>query len=78
MSVKNNSATLQQNLFFFLTRCGPNRTVQPKKMARGLKFPIEEVEGLYYLHSKNKDTDQQLGYSTADLRLCFCICKKIF
>ena len=36
-------------------------------MARGLKFWIYEVEGLYYLCSENKG---------ADLHLCFYICKK--
>ena len=45
-------------------------------MARGLKFPIYEVEGLYYLYSENKDADQLRSYCAADLRLCFRICKK--
>ena len=40
-------------------------------MARGLKFRIQEVEGLCYLFSENKGTDQLCGYCTADLRLCF-------
>ena len=35
-----------------------------------------EVEGLYYLCSKNKGADQLRGYREADLRLCFRICKK--
>ena len=43
---------------------------------RGLKFRIKEVEGLYYLCSKNRGDDQLHGYRTADLRLCFRICKK--
>ena len=38
----------------FLTRYDKNQAVQPQKMVRGLKFHIEEVEGLYYLCSKNK------------------------
>ena len=54
----------------------PNRAVQPHKMARGLKFRIEEEEGLYYLCSKNKGADQLRCYREADLRLCFRICKK--
>ena len=45
-------------------------------MARGLKFRILEVEGLYYLCSENKGADQLLGYHEADLRLCFRICEK--
>ena len=40
-------------------------------MARGLKFGILEVEGLYYPCSENKGADQLCGYRTADLRLCF-------
>ena len=43
--------------------------VQQQKMARNLKFPIKEVEGLYYLCSKNKGADQLHGYHAADLRL---------
>ena len=53
---------------------GTNRAVQPHKMARGLKFRITEVEGLYYLCSDNKGADQLRGYREADLRLCFRIC----
>ena len=45
-------------------------------MARGLKFLIKEVEGLYYTCSENKGADQLHGYREADLRLCFRICKK--
>ena len=44
-------------------------------MARDWKFPIQEVEGLYYLCSENKGADQLCGYREADLRLCFRICK---
>ena len=60
----------------FPTRSDTNRAVQPRKMARGLKFRIEEVEGLYYPCSENKGADQLHGYREADLRLCFRICKK--
>ena len=56
----------------------PVRAVQPQKMARGLKFRIDEVEGLYYLRSENKNADQLRGYREADLRLCFRICKSRF
>ena len=52
-----------------------NRAVQPQKMARGLKFRTEEVEGRYYLCSENKGADQLRSYRKADLRLCFRICK---
>ena len=44
-------------------------------MARGLKFRIKVVEGLYYPYSVNKGADQLCGYRTTDLRLCFRICK---
>ena len=53
-----------------------NRAVQSQKMARGLKFRIKKVEGLYYLCSENKCVDQLRGCREADLRLCFRICKK--
>ena len=62
--------------FWFPTWADTNRAVQPHKMVRGLKFQIYEVEGLYYLCSENKGTDQLRGYREADLRLCFRICKK--
>ena len=52
-----------------------NRAVQLLNMARGLKFWIYEVEGLYYPCSENKGADQLCGYRTTDLRLCFRICK---
>ena len=60
----------------FLTRSDTNRTVHPQKMARGLNFLSEEVEGMYYLCSENKGAGQLCRYFTADLRLCFCICEK--
>ena len=46
------------------TRVDTNHSVQPKKMARGLKFWIKKVEpeGLYYLCSDEKGTDQLHGY----------------
>ena len=40
------------------TRSDTNWAVQQQKMARGLKFRIQEIEGLNYLCSKNKDADQ--------------------
>ena len=45
-------------------------------MAKGLKFRIQVVEGLYYPYSENKGTDQLRSYCAADLRLCFRICKR--
>ena len=60
----------------FPTRSHTSQAAQPHKMARGLKFRIWEVEGLYYLCSENKGADQLRGYREADLRLCFRICRK--
>ena len=59
----------------FPTRSDTNLAVRPQKMARGLKFRIYVVKGLYYLCSENKDADQLRNYRAADLRLCFRICK---
>ena len=56
---------------------GTNQAVQLQKIARGLKFRIYVVKGLYYLCSKNKGADQLRGYCEADLRLCFRICKTL-
>ena len=53
-----------------------NQAVQPKKIARGLKFRINLEKGLYYPCSESKGADQLCGYRTADLRFCFRICKK--
>ena len=47
-------------------------------MARGSKFRIKEVEGLYYLCSKNKDTVQLCGYCAVDRRLFFAYAKSRF
>ena len=33
------------------------------------------MEGLYYPCSENKGADQLCSYCTADLRLCFRLCK---
>ena len=67
---------MRKSVFGVFTRSDTNRTLQPQKMARGLKFRIEEVEGLYYPYCENKGADQLRGYREADLRLCFRICKK--
>ena len=55
----------------FLTRLDTNLAVRSQKIARGLKFHILDVEGLYYLWSKNKGADQLWYYHTAALRFCF-------
>ena len=73
---KHLSRVMRKPAFWFLTWCDTNQAVQLQKMARGLKFQIKKVEGLYYLCSKNKGADQLRGYPEADLRFCFRICKK--
>ena len=68
---------MRKPTFWFPAWSNTNQTVQPHKMARGLKFRIYEVGGLYYLCSENKGADQLRGYREADLRLCFRICKML-
>ena len=59
----------------FPTRSDANRAVQSQKMARGLKFRIQKVEGWFYPCSENKGADQLRGDREADLHLCFRIYK---
>ena len=68
---------MRKPTFWFPTRSDTNQAVQLQKMARGLKFRILKVEGLYYLCSENKGADQLHGYREANLRLCFRICKML-
>ena len=69
------SLVVRKPVFWVSDQVGQKTTeaVQPHRMARGLKFHIEEVEGLNYLCSENKDADQLRGSREADLRLCFRI-----
>ena len=60
---------MRKPVFGVPTRPDRNRAVQPQKMARGLKYRIYVVEGLYYPFSENKGADQLCGYREADLRL---------
>ena len=62
---------MRKPTFWFQTWSDTNQAEQPQKMARGLKFRTQKVEGLYYLYSENKGADQL--HREADLRLCFCI-----
>ena len=57
--------------FWFPTWSDTNRAAQPQKIARGLKFRIKVVEGLYYTCSENKGADQLRGYREADLVFVF-------
>ena len=47
-------------------------------MARGLKFPIKEVEDLHFLCSENKAADQLLDYSAPDQCLCYTRPQTVF
>ena len=62
---------MRKQTFWFLTWSNTNQAVQLQKLARGLKFPILKVDGLFYLCSENKGADQLCGYRKADMRLCF-------
>ena len=67
---------MRKPVFGVPTNSDTDWAVQQQKMARDLKFRIKEVGELYYLCSENKVADQLCDYRTADLRLCFRICKK--
>ena len=71
------SRNVRKPTLWILTRSDTNQAIQPLEMARGWKFCIKEVEGLYYPSSEIKGTDQLRGYHEADLRLCFRICKML-
>ena len=66
---------MRKQTFWFSTWSDTNQAVQLQKMARGLKFRIWKVEGLYYLCSENKGADQLRGYREADLRFFFAYAK---
>ena len=72
------SRDMRKPTMWFLTRSDINQAVQPLEIARGLKFRSQEVEGLYYPSSENKDADQLRGYREADLRLCFANAERWF
>ena len=59
----------------FPTRSYTNGLVQSQKQASGLKFWLSVEEELYYQSIENKGADQLCSYCTADLRLCFRICR---
>ena len=56
---------MRKLVFGLSDQANTNRAVLPQKMARGLKFWILEVEGLYYLCSENKGADQLCGYAAS-------------
>ena len=60
---------------WFPTGSDINQAVQSQKIAKSLKFRIWVEEELYCPSSENKGADQLRGYSEADLRLCFRLCR---
>ena len=68
---------MRKQTILFRTWSDTNQAVQLQKKTRGLNFRIQKVEGLYYLCSENKDTDQLKGYREADLCLYFRICTSL-
>ena len=70
------SRVTSKPVFRFPTTSDTNQVVQPQKMTRDLKFRIKEVKGLYYQCRENIGADQLHSYRTADLCLCFHICRK--
>ena len=52
------SRNVRKPTMWILTSYDTNQAVQLLEMARGLKFCIQQVEGLYYPSSENKDADQ--------------------
>ena len=52
---------MSKPVFGFQPRSDTNLAVQPQKMARDLKFPIQEEERLYYICSEYKGPDQLSG-----------------
>ena len=59
---ENISRDMRKQTFWFPTWSNTNQTAQLQKMARGLKFRIWKVEGMYDLCSENKGADQLRGY----------------
>ena len=71
------SCIMRKPTMWFLTRSDTSLAVHAQKIARGWKFWIKKVEGLYYLFSKNKCANQLRSYCEADLRLCFRMCEML-
>ena len=66
---------MENPTLWFPNKSDTNWPVQLQKQARGLKFWVEVEEELYYPSSENKGADQLCSYCTADLRLCFRLCR---
>ena len=75
----------REKTMWILTKSDANQAAQPLEMAKGLKFWIKKIEGLYYPSSENKGADQLRGHREdqlrgdheADLRYFFSIWKTL-
>ena len=70
------SSVMRKPVFGVFDQVQHKLAVQPQKMARGMKFCIKELEGLYILCSEKKGADQLCSYRATDMHLPFRICKK--
>ena len=66
---------MRKPTILILTRSDTNQPVQSQKQARSLQFGFKKQEDCSIRAGKNKDADQLCSYCTADLRLCFRLCK---
>ena len=71
---------MRKPVFGFPTKSDTNQALQSHRMAKGSKFRIYELEGLYYLCSKSKGADQLRGYTkirfshdAAHIRYCHSV-----
>ena len=78
MNIIHVSRVVRKPTFWIPTWSDTNQATQLQKMARGLKFRIKKIEGLYYLCSENKGTDQLCCYREADLRLGFLMTRLMY
>ena len=70
-SIPQMSLVVSKPVFGFPTRSNINQAVQPHNMARGLKFRIQEVEGLCYQCSENKGAKLICVFVFADTKSRF-------
>ena len=67
------SCVTKKPVLGFPTRADKNWAAPAQKMARGLKFRIQEVEGLYYLCSEIKGADQLRSYHGGKSKGTTCV-----
>ena len=67
--------TVENEQFGVPTRSNTSHSLQSQKQVRSVKFRVHVEEELYCPCSEHKGADQLCSYCTADLRLCFRICR---